>query len=115
MNWQVDDLIGVERYWFERFCDRYGLTGRLARLAPGVSTLQIKGPAGAVKEVDLDDELMLMQLREVDRERGKQILESWLIFSIANTDPLANADFDPADRDYFARVERAAPHCRIFE
>ena len=114
MKWQINDLIAAEQYWFERFCDRFGLRGKLTRQYPGVTSLLLTGPAGGIKQVDLDDQLLLDQMNPLEKTAAKELLESWLIFSIENTDPLAAADYSQTDRDYFSRVERLVPHCHIY-
>lgn len=112
--WQTTDLIAAEQYWFDRFCDRFGWQGSLRRQYPGVSSLCFTGPHGGIKQVDLDDELLFDQLNAVPCQRGQEILESWLIFSISNPDPLAQRNFDPTDRQYFHQLEQSAVHCHVY-
>ena len=114
MEWKDPELTAAIRYWIERFCDRYGVPGEIKLLYPSVTTIIFPGPGGGVKQVDLDHQLLRDQMVQVSEQRAKEILESWLEFSIGNPDPLQAAQYNEQDRAYFTGLEAAAQKFRVW-
>lgn len=114
MEWKDPELTAAIRYWIERFCDRYGVPGEIKLLYPSVTTIIFPGPGSGTKQVDLDHQLLRDQMVPVDEQRAKEILESWLEFSIANPDPLQLAQYNDKDKGYFAGLEAAAQRFRVW-
>ena len=79
-----------------------------------VTTIIFPGPGGGVKQVDLDHQLLRDQMVQVSEQRAKEILESWLEFSIGNPDPLQAAQYNEQDRSYFTGLEAAAQKFRVW-
>lgn len=115
MDWKDNELTAAIRYWIERFCDRYGVPGKIKLLYPSVTTIIFPGPAGATKQVDIDHELLRDQMVPVSEQRAKEILESWLEFSIANPDPLQVNQYSEQDKAYFAGLEEAVKSFHVWE
>lgn len=114
MEWKDPELTALIRYWIERFCDRYGVPGEIKLLYPSVTTIIFPGPGGGTKQVDMDHQLLRDQMVPVDEQRAKEILESWLEFSISNPDPLQLAQYNDQDKGYFTRLEAAAQRFRVW-
>lgn len=108
MEWKDQELTAAIKIWVERFCDRYGIPAEVKVLYPSVTTIIFPGPAGGTKQVDMDHELLRDQMVPVSEQRAKEILESWLEFSLSNPDPLQLAKYQEQDKTYFTGLEGAA-------
>lgn len=114
MDWHDSELTASIRYWVDRFCDRYGIPADVKVIYKSVTTIIFPGPGGGTKQVDMDHELLRDQMVPVDEQRAKEILESWLEFSISNPDPLQLAKYNDQDKNYFNGLEGAGSSFHIW-